>query len=312
MSLWEAAAAPGPSWPLASPERPAHRASRACSCRSPRPGRLTAGWRARFSHVLLFNPTDPASAKYNPLLEVRRGEHEVRDVQNIADILVDPEGLLERRNHWEKTSHSLLVGAILHVLYAEADKTLAGVAAFLSDPGRPIEATLAAMRGYPRAAGFQQMGLTLLHNVSAFTSSGLRRCNDAGAKAVAIVARNTHPNNEDVTRQADAVIGFLTRMSAAVDGVAAALCVRPARRIAVLVLGLARSGGRVAGPRRVFGQRARRRRAGGRRPARVDLARAPEIGAGRAPRVAPRGRALQGRGRAAAVRLPRGLLRRRL
>ncbi|PPD10140.1 MAG: conjugal transfer protein TraG, partial [Methylocystis sp.] len=67
------------------------------------------------------------------------------DVQNVADILVDPEGALERRNHWEKTSHSLLVGAILHVLYAEADKTLAGVANFLSDPRRPIETTLRAM-----------------------------------------------------------------------------------------------------------------------------------------------------------------------
>ena len=77
---------------------------------------LTAGWRARFSHCLLFNPTDTRSAAYNPLLEVRRGQHEVRDVQNIADILVDPEGALERRNHWEKTSHALLVGAILHVL----------------------------------------------------------------------------------------------------------------------------------------------------------------------------------------------------
>lgn len=106
---------------------------------------LTAGWRARFTRTILFDPTNPKSAAYNPLLEVRRGDSEVRDVQNVADILVDPEGLLERRNHWEKTSHSLLVGAILHVLYAEADKTLAGVAAFLSDPGRPIEATLAAM-----------------------------------------------------------------------------------------------------------------------------------------------------------------------
>ena len=79
----------------------------------------------------------PQSAAYNPLLEVRRGEWEVRDVQNIADVLVDPEGALERRNHWEKTSHSLLVGAILHVLYAEPDKTLAGVANFLSDPQAP-------------------------------------------------------------------------------------------------------------------------------------------------------------------------------
>jgi type IV secretion system protein VirD4 len=106
---------------------------------------LTAGWRARFSHCLLFNPTDIRSAAYNPLLEVRRGAPEVRDVQNVADILVDPEGALERRNHWEKTSHSLLVGAILHVLYAEPDKTLRGVANFLSDPARSFERSLWAM-----------------------------------------------------------------------------------------------------------------------------------------------------------------------
>ena len=103
---------------------------------------LTAGFRSRHGRVLLFDPTNPKSSAYNPLLEVRRGEWEVRDVQNVADVLVDPEGSLDKRNHWEKTSHSLLVGAILHVLYAEADKTLAGVAAFLSDPKRPIEATL--------------------------------------------------------------------------------------------------------------------------------------------------------------------------
>jgi type IV secretion system protein VirD4 len=106
---------------------------------------LTAGWRSRFSHCLLFNPTDPRSARYNPLLEVRKGPHEVRDVQNIADILVDPEGALERRNHWEKTSHSLLVGVILHVLYAQEDKTLARVASFMSDPRRSFEATLRQM-----------------------------------------------------------------------------------------------------------------------------------------------------------------------
>jgi type IV secretion system protein VirD4 len=106
---------------------------------------LTAGWRSRFSHCLLFNPTDARSARYNPLLEVRRGANEVRDVQNIADILVDPEGALERRNHWEKTSHSLLVGAILHVLYAEEEKTLARVATFLSDPQRSFVATLKRM-----------------------------------------------------------------------------------------------------------------------------------------------------------------------
>ncbi|WP_240087199.1 conjugal transfer protein TraG, partial [Proteus mirabilis] len=110
---------------------------------------LTAGFRAKHGRVLLFDPTNAGSSAYNPLLEVRRGEWEVRDVQNIADILVDPEGSLDKRNHWEKTSHSLLVGAILHVLYAERDKTLAGVANFLSDPRRPVEATLRAMMDTP-------------------------------------------------------------------------------------------------------------------------------------------------------------------
>ena len=110
---------------------------------------LTAGFRAMHGRVLLFDPTNAKSSAYNPLLEVRQGEWEVRDVQNIADILVDPEGSLDKRNHWEKTSHSLLVGAILHVLYAEPDKTLAGVANFLSDPRRPVEATLRAMMDTP-------------------------------------------------------------------------------------------------------------------------------------------------------------------
>lgn len=106
---------------------------------------ITSGWRASFSKCLRFDPTDPASPKFNPLAEVRLGQKEVSDVQNIADILVDPEGSLEKRNHWEKTAHALLVGAILHVLYASDEKTLSGVARFLSDPSRTFEKTLGAM-----------------------------------------------------------------------------------------------------------------------------------------------------------------------
>src|SRR3546814_17275026 len=60
---------------------------------------LTAGWRARFSHCLLFNPTDARSARYNQLMEVRKGPAEVRDAQNIAAILVDPDCALDRPSH---------------------------------------------------------------------------------------------------------------------------------------------------------------------------------------------------------------------
>jgi type IV secretion system protein VirD4 len=50
----------------------------------------TEGRRSGFSRGLLFDPTDGRTARYNPI-EVRKAAAEVRDVQNIADILVDPE-----------------------------------------------------------------------------------------------------------------------------------------------------------------------------------------------------------------------------
>lgn len=106
---------------------------------------LTAGWRTTFSNCILFDPTNQQSARFNPLLEIRKGPREVSDAQNIADILVDPEGSLERRNHWDKTAHSLLVGTILHVLYAEEEKTLARVATVLADPKRSARRALLTM-----------------------------------------------------------------------------------------------------------------------------------------------------------------------
>ena len=105
----------------------------------------TAGWRRKFSRCWRFEPGAPDSIRYNPLLEVRRGDHEVQDVQNIADILIDPSGEKSVRSHWDQTAHALLVGTILHVLYAEPDKTLAGVANVLSDPNRPVVDTFDAM-----------------------------------------------------------------------------------------------------------------------------------------------------------------------
>ena len=109
---------------------------------------LSAGWRREKlgSACLRFDPTAEAGtcARYNPLFEIRRGPNEVRDAQNVADILVDPNG--DRvRDHWDRTAHALLVGVILHVLYAEADKTLRGCVNLLTNPGRKVEETLESM-----------------------------------------------------------------------------------------------------------------------------------------------------------------------
>jgi type IV secretion system protein VirD4 len=113
---------------------------------------LTAGWRRQFSRTWRFEPTATDSVRFNPLLEIRKGLSEVRDTQNVADILVDPTGEKETRDHWQTTAHALLSGTILHVLYAEADKTLAGVAAVLSDPACTQRQTLARMLLTPHLA----------------------------------------------------------------------------------------------------------------------------------------------------------------
>lgn len=109
---------------------------------------LTAGWRQRElgSVCLKFDPTaaDGSSARYNPLLEVRPWPRDVRDAQLIADMLIDPDGQ-GTRDHWDLTAHDLLVGVLLHVLYAEPDKSLHGCLTLLADPTRTIESTLSAM-----------------------------------------------------------------------------------------------------------------------------------------------------------------------
>lgn len=108
--------------------------------------KYTAGYRRRFSHVILFNPAERGTAHFNPLLEIRRGDNEVKDAQTVADMLVDPEGTGER-NHWTDSAHSLLTGAILHVLYTAPNKSLPGVRALLTDPGRTLFDTFTEMLG---------------------------------------------------------------------------------------------------------------------------------------------------------------------
>lgn len=108
---------------------------------------LTAGWRAsKGQKVIKFEPqsADGTTARWNPLMEIRLGDNEVRDAQNIADILVDPDGDGEL-DHWQKGARTLLTAAILHVLYTRPEKNLREVALLLSDPTTPFDLTLEKM-----------------------------------------------------------------------------------------------------------------------------------------------------------------------
>ncbi len=105
---------------------------------------LTAGWRKYCAHndVLRFEPASMQSAHWNPLDEIEIGSGtEVADVQNLATLIVDPDGQ-GLQSHWQKTSQALLVGVILHAMYQSRQTgvpaTLATVDFMLSDPNQSI------------------------------------------------------------------------------------------------------------------------------------------------------------------------------
>jgi len=97
--------------------------------------RVTAGWRSRFSHALYFDPRDPASARWNPLSEIRPGPGEMAQVQRLVSILSDPGGVRDDEAIWDKAASEILEAVILHVLYTadDADKTLLTVRELLAD-----------------------------------------------------------------------------------------------------------------------------------------------------------------------------------
>lgn len=121
---------------------------------------LSAGWRKKHAQnkVLRFEPASSnGGIRWNPLDEIRLGtEFEVGDVQNLTQLIVDPDGKgLE--SHWQKTAFALLVGVILHALYkAQTDgiyATLPSVDAMLADPNRDVEELWMEMATYGHVDG---------------------------------------------------------------------------------------------------------------------------------------------------------------
>lgn len=101
-----------------------------------------SGYRALLGPVLRFAPTQSSSNCFNPLLEIRKGENEVRDVQNVVDIIVDPHGQTRGgERFWNDSAKNILTGVILHVLYTEPveRKTLAVVREKLADLDRAAD-----------------------------------------------------------------------------------------------------------------------------------------------------------------------------
>jgi type IV secretion system protein VirD4 len=162
---------------------------------------VTAGLRSRMGYCAFFNPTKHDSARFNPLLEIRKGDNEIRDTQNIVEMLVNPTGAKHTMDIWDQQASQFLVALILHVLYTEpgGQKNLATVRMRLLD----FKNTTKAMIRTPHRFN-PQTGAPELHPEVALVARELRRqpekfqasvCGTAAAYltlwADTIIARNT-------------------------------------------------------------------------------------------------------------------------
>jgi len=107
----------------------------------------TAGWRTKLGPVIRFAPTEAISDRLNLLDTIRPGAQEVRDVQNLVELIADPYGDGRFQEFWDRAAKQILAGLIIHVVYAEPlpSKTLARVFELLArfdDTAKLMEATL--------------------------------------------------------------------------------------------------------------------------------------------------------------------------
>ena len=145
----------------------------------------TAGFRESLGPVLRFAPTRADSCCFNPLFEVRLGPNEVRDVQNIVEIIIDPAGDSRHQDFWDRSAKQVLVGVILHVLYSEplARKTLAVVREKLRDLQRTSEEMRTTLHRRNPETNAPEVHPEVLHAAESFLAAEERM--QSGVKATA-------------------------------------------------------------------------------------------------------------------------------
>ena len=121
---------------------------------------LTSRYRQSLGHtVLRFDPSDSSgvSACFNPLEEVRLDTLQaIPDVQNIATMIVDPEGK-GLQDHWSKAGFAFIAGVILHCLVMVRHRqkrtaTLHDLMNMLADENRTIQELMQEMLETEHAA----------------------------------------------------------------------------------------------------------------------------------------------------------------
>ena len=161
---------------------------------------LTSRYRQSLGHtVLRFDPSDSSgvSACFNPLEEVRLDTLQaIPDVQNIATMIVDPEGK-GLQDHWSKAGFAFIAGVILHCLVMVRHRqkrtaTLHDLLNMLADENRSIEELFQEMLETEHAVLVKECfpnGATGGEHIHLFIASSAREMlNKAGNEGSGVVS----------------------------------------------------------------------------------------------------------------------------
>lgn len=94
----------------------------------------TSGQRSKYGPVIRLEPGARGSAKYNPIAEIRDGDHEIGDIQGLAEIVC--EHVLQQEPHWVDAASALLTATVffLRNFAPEEERNLFGVLKQLTKP----------------------------------------------------------------------------------------------------------------------------------------------------------------------------------
>lgn len=114
---------------------------------------LTKPWREQYANnrCLKLEISNEDSCAFNPLDAVRvNTPRAIGDIQNIATLLVDPEGkgMDGHGGHWQKAAHALLTGLIAFALHEGDDPSLRGVLNLVNPSDRSFEEVLNEMAAW--------------------------------------------------------------------------------------------------------------------------------------------------------------------
>lgn len=172
----------------------------------------TSGFRAKLGLVIRFAPTDPKSNCFNSLMEVRLGANEVRDVQNIVEMIVEPKGETKgAEQFWNASAKIVITGVILHVLYSEPleRKTFAVVREKLRDLDKTAEEMrLTLHRKHPQT-GEPQVHPEVLHAAESYLAGEERLRSGIKATAESFFGLFADPIIAEKTLRSDFRIGDL-------------------------------------------------------------------------------------------------------